>query len=207
MALSPKAFQRMNNLIFASNNKNKAQEIKAILGDPFTIQTMAEAGILLEIPKPHDTLEANAREKSMTIHQLTGMDCFAEDSGLEVDALAGAPGVRSARYAGTDANTAANNRKLLEALAGKTNRRALFRTVISLILRGKEYQFEGSCPGQIALEPAGTAGFGYDPLFIPDGASCTFAEMSMEAKSALSHRKKAVAKMTAFLQVNLTTPL
>lgn len=197
----------MIKLIFASNNKNKALEIKAVLGDGFSIQTMAEAGIHLDIPEPHDTLEANAREKSMTIHQLTGMDCFAEDSGLEVDALDGAPGVRSARYAGPDANTTANNLKLLEAMAGKINRNARFRTVISLILQGKEYQFEGCCTGQIALEPAGTEGFGYDPLFIPDGASCTFAEMSMTAKSALSHRKKAVAKMTSFLQENNTKPL
>jgi XTP/dITP diphosphohydrolase len=197
----------MTKLIFASNNNNKAQEIKAILGDNFSVQTMAEAGIHMDIPEPHLTLEANAREKSTTIHQLTGMDCFAEDSGLEVDALEGAPGVHSARYAGPGSDTAANNLKLLEGMAGKTNRKARFRTVISLILKGEEYQFEGCCTGEIAHEPAGTEGFGYDPLFIPDGATSTFAEMSMAAKSAMSHRKKAVAKMTDFLQAYNTKPL
>jgi XTP/dITP diphosphohydrolase len=189
----------MKKLIFASNNKHKADEIKAILGDDFSILTLSECGIHVDIPEPHPTLEENAREKSITIYKLTGTDCFSEDSGLEVDALQGAPGVHSARYAGTSADTAANNEKLLNELRGIINRKARFRTVISLILNGREYQFEGICNGSIAESPEGDAGFGYDPLFIPDGSSVTFASMSMEQKSAISHRKKAVAAMTDFL--------
>lgn len=189
----------MRTLIFASNNRHKADEIKAILGDAFSILTLSECGIHTDIPEPHQTLEENAREKSTTIYRLTGTDCFSEDSGLEVDALHGAPGVHSARYAGTPADTDANNRKLLTELQGIKNRKARFRTVISLLLNGREYQFEGTCHGTIADSPAGDAGFGYDPLFIPDGATQTFASMSMEQKSAISHRKKAVAAMTDFL--------
>lgn len=189
----------MRKLIFASNNKHKADEIKAILGDEFIILTLSECGIHTDIPEPHPTLEENAREKSTTIYNLTGTDCFSEDSGLEVDVLQGAPGVHSARYAGPSADTEANNRKLLTELQGIKNRKARFRTVISLLLDGREHQFEGICNGSIAESPEGDAGFGYDPLFIPDGSSVTFASMSMEQKSAISHRKKAVAAMTDFL--------
>lgn len=189
----------MRKLIFASNNRHKADEIKAILGDAFSIATLSESGIQIDIPEPHQTLEENAREKSMTIYQLTQTDCFSEDSGLEVDALGGAPGVHSARYAGSSADTAANNQKLLKELEGKKDRKARFRTVISLIMDGKEYQFEGTCEGYIAETASGQSGFGYDPLFIPDGYNITFASMSMEQKSAISHRKKAVAAMTHFL--------
>jgi XTP/dITP diphosphohydrolase len=192
-------FQVMRKLIFASNNRHKADEIKAILGDAFSIATLSESGIKIDIPEPHQTLEENAREKSMTIYQLTQTDCFSEDSGLEVDALGGAPGVHSARYAGSSADTAANNQKLLKELEGKKDRKARFRTVISLIMDGKEYQFEGTCEGYIAETPSGQSGFGYDPLFIPDGFNITFASMSIEQKSAISHRKKAVAAMTHFL--------
>jgi XTP/dITP diphosphohydrolase len=189
----------MKKLIFASNNRHKADEIKAILGNDFSILTLAECGIYTDIPEPHQTLEENAREKSMTIYELTKTDCFSEDSGLEVDALRGAPGVHSARYAGSSADTIANNEKLLNELRGIKNRKARFRTVISLQLDGREYQFEGICEGSIAETPAGNSGFGYDPLFIPEGSSLTFASMSMEQKSAISHRKKAVAAMTDFL--------
>lgn len=189
----------MKKLIFASNNQYKAAEIKAILGDDFSIQTMEEAGICIDIPEPFLTLEENAREKSSTIFRITGLDCFSEDSGLEVEALNGAPGVHSARYAGLPSDSIANNNKLIEALNGIENRRARFRTVISLILNGKEFQFEGVCSGQISENYADDAGFGYDPVFIPEGDSRTFAEMTMIEKSGISHRKKAMDEMTRFL--------
>jgi XTP/dITP diphosphohydrolase len=170
-----------------------------VLGDKFSIKTLAEAGIDIEIPEPHDTLEENAREKSVVIHRLTGGNCFSEDTGLEVTALGGAPGVRSARYAGEDANFDNNISKLLAALDGISERAARFRTVISLFLDGKEYQFEGICPGTIITERKGNNGFGYDPVFIPGGADKSFAEMTMDEKTIYSHRKKATEKFVAFL--------
>jgi len=189
----------MDTLIFATNNENKVREIRHALNDQFHIISLKEAGILVDIPEPHDTLEANAREKSMVIHQLTGKDCFSEDTGLEVDALGGAPGVLSARYAGPEQDAARNMDKLLAELEGKKNRRARFRTVISLIYHGKEYQFEGICPGVILENKQGSQGFGYDPVFIPDGAGKSFAEMSMEEKNKYSHRKKATSLLADFL--------
>jgi XTP/dITP diphosphohydrolase len=186
-------------LIFATNNQHKAEEIRFVLGDKFSIKTLAEAGIDIEIPEPHDTLEENAREKSVVIHRLTGGNCFSEDTGLEVTALGGAPGVRSARYAGEDANFDNNISKLLAALDGISERAAQFRTVISLFLDGKEYQFEGICPGTIITERKGNNGFGYDPVFIPGGADKSFAEMTMDEKTIYSHRKKATEKFVAFL--------
>jgi XTP/dITP diphosphohydrolase len=186
-------------LIFATNNQHKAEEIRFVLGDKFSIKTLAEAGIDIEIPEPHDTLEENAREKSVVIHRLTGGNCFSEDTGLEVTALGGAPGVRSARYAGEDANFDNNISKLLAALDGISERAARFRTVISLFLDGKEYQFEGICPGTIITERKGNNGFGYDPVFIPGGADKSFAEMTMDEKTIYSHRKKATEKFVAFL--------
>lgn len=189
----------MRKIIFASNNKHKAEEIRAVLGSNFEIITLKEAGIEIDIPEPHETLAENAREKSMVIHRLTGMDCFSEDTGLEVDALGGAPGVRSARYAGEHANADENLQKLLAEMKGIANRRARFRTVISLILNGQEYIFEGACEGSITDKASGTAGFGYDPVFIPAQYDKTFAELGIEVKSVISHRKKAIEKMTAFL--------
>lgn len=189
----------MDTLIFATNNENKVREIRHALNNQFHIISLKEAGILVDIPEPHDTLEDNAREKSMVIHQLTGKDCFSEDTGLEVEALGGAPGVLSARYAGPEQNASKNMEKLLSALEGITNRKARFRTVISLIYHGKEYQFEGICPGVILDKKQGEQGFGYDPLFIPDGAGKSFADMSMEEKNKYSHRKKATAKLAEFL--------
>jgi XTP/dITP diphosphohydrolase len=199
MAVLAENIWTVKKLIFASNNKYKAAEIKAILGNDFSIQTMEEAGISIDIPEPFLTLEENAREKSSTIYRLAGLDCFSEDSGLEVEALNGAPGVHSARYAGLPSNSTSNNRKLMLELANNQNRKARFRTVISLILMGKEYQFEGVCSGRISEKYAGDDGFGYDPIFIPEGDSRTFAEMTMTEKSGISHRKKALAKMTSFL--------
>lgn len=189
----------MRKIIFASNNKHKADEIRAVLGSQFDIITLKEAGIEIDIPEPHDTLQENAREKSMVIHRLTGMDCFSEDTGLEVDALNGAPGVRSARYAGEHANADENLQKLLAAMKGIDNRTARFRTVVSLVLNGQEHMFEGECEGTISDQASGTAGFGYDPVFKPAEFDQTFAELGIEVKSAISHRKKAIEKMTVFL--------
>jgi XTP/dITP diphosphohydrolase len=186
-------------IIFASNNPNKVTEIKHILGDTYEVASLKEAGIDIDIPEPHLTLEENATEKSKVIFALTGMDCFSEDTGLEVEALNGAPGVKSARYAAGE-NYTDNNHKLLVALEGIENRSAQFRTVISLMLNGKEYQFEGICKGRILTQETGTNGFGYDPLFIPEGADKTFAEMTIEEKSIYSHRKKATLQFIQFLK-------
>lgn len=187
-------------LIFATNNQHKANEINAILGTAFKVCTLREAGIEIDIPEPHATLEENAREKSSTIYRLTARDCFSEDTGLEVEALGGAPGVKSARYAGEHCNTDDNIEKLLTELANQENRKARFRTVISLIENGTEKQFEGICEGAIDWKKNGEQGFGYDPIFIPSGATNSFATMSMDEKNKYSHRKKAVEKLIAYLQ-------
>jgi XTP/dITP diphosphohydrolase len=191
----------MKTLLFATNNANKVSEVRAILGDRFDIQSLQEAGLHIDIPEPHDKLEDNAREKSRTIHTLTGQHCFAEDTGLEVMALRGEPGVRSARYAGEQATDADNIQKLLKALDLQTDRRARFRTVISLILDDVEYQFDGICNGHIAHEVRGKNGFGYDPIFIPEGESRCFAEMNAHEKNAVSHRKKAIQALVQFLNI------
>lgn len=186
-------------LIFATNNKNKVDEIRSVLDNRYEIISLKEAGILIEIPEPHQTLEENASEKSKTIFTLTGKDCFSEDTGLEVEALNGEPGVRSARYAGDESDFKKNIQKLLSNLGENSNRKACFKTIISLILEGKEYMFEGICDGTIINEERGTGGFGYDPVFIPNGDTRTFAEMSMDEKNKFSHRKKATAKLIEFL--------
>lgn len=187
-------------LIFATNNQHKVEEIRKVIGNLFTILTLKEAGIDMDIPEPYDSLEANASAKSATIYQLTGQNCFSEDSGLLVAALNGEPGVKSARYAGDTRDFQANIDKLMHHMKGQTNRAAAFTTVISLILDGKEYLFEGTCKGNIALSQRGAGGFGYDPVFIPDGSNRTFAEMSLEEKNAISHRRKATDQLIAFLQ-------
>jgi XTP/dITP diphosphohydrolase len=189
----------MDKLIFATNNQHKVNEIRAVLGGIFNIITLKEAGIDIDIPEPHDTLEANATAKSMTIFQLTGKNCFSEDTGLEVETLNGEPGVKSARYAGDNRSSEDNIDKLLHNLANHTNRRAQFRTVISLLLDTREILFEGVCPGRIIMERRGGNGFGYDPVFIPDGSDKTFAQMDMEEKNKFSHRKKAMQKLVDFL--------
>ncbi len=191
----------MDTLIFATNNQHKVDEIRLVLGNRFNIITLKEAGIDIDIPEPHDTLEANASEKSGTIHRLTGKDCFSEDTGLEVEALSGEPGVKSARYAGESRSFDANIDKLLHKLSAHSNKKARFRTVISLVLDGKEFLFEGICTGQIVAGRRGSNGFGYDPVFVPDGSEKTFAEMTMEEKSAYSHRKKAMQQLISFLQM------
>jgi XTP/dITP diphosphohydrolase len=190
----------MRTLIFATNNPHKVDEIRKVLGGIFDVITLKEAGINIDIPEPHSTLEENATEKSKTIFALTGKDCFSEDTGLEVDILNREPGVKSARYAGENRSDADNIQKLLSNLINENNRRAQFRTVISLIREGKEHQFEGICEGKITSKERGEKGFGYDPVFVPDGSEKTFAEMSMEEKNKYSHRKKATEKLINFLQ-------
>jgi XTP/dITP diphosphohydrolase len=189
----------MRTLIFATNNQHKIDEIKKVIGEQFNIITLQEAGINIDIPEPHDTLEANATEKSTTIYSITKLDCFSEDTGLEVEALNGEPGVRSARYAGDGKNFQANIDLLLNNLENRTNRKARFRTVISLLMDGKEFFFEGICEGEIIQQQSGNKGFGYDPVFIPLGSSKTFAEMSMDEKNVFSHRRKATDLLLQFL--------
>lgn len=190
----------MEKLIFATNNQHKIDEVKIVLGDIFDIITLKEAGIDIEIPEPHETLEANAKEKSETIYRLTNKNCFSEDTGLEVACLNGEPGVKSARYAGSDRSLEANIDKLLDRMKNAVTRDARFRTVISLILSGDETQFEGICEGAISKNKTGEHGFGYDSVFVPNGSTKSFAEMTIEEKSAFSHRKKAMAKLINFLQ-------
>ncbi len=190
----------MDTLIFATNNEHKVDEMRSILGDDFNIISLKEAGIDIDIPEPHDTLEANASEKSGTIHRLTSKNCFSEDTGLEVSALNDAPGVKSARYAGEDNDFDKNVEKLLLNMKGVKEREARFRTFISLILDDKEYLFEGICNGRIIETKRGSLGFGYDPVFIPDGSEKTFAEMEMPEKNLFSHRKKAMEKLISFLK-------
>ena len=190
----------MNKLIFATNNQHKVEEVRIVLGNVFDIITLRGAGINIDIAEPHDTLEANASEKSFTIFTLTQQNCFSEDTGLEVYALRGEPGVKSARYAGEERSFEANIDKLLENLKTSVNRTARFRTIISLILNGEEKQFEGICEGIILKERRGINGFGYDSVFTPDGSNKTFAEMHLEEKNSFSHRKKAILKMINFLQ-------
>jgi XTP/dITP diphosphohydrolase len=190
----------MNKIIFASNNKNKADEIRMILGSDYEIITLKEAGIDIEIPEPHHTLKENAIEKATVIHKMTNANCFSEDTGLEVEVLNGAPGVFSARYAGENAGAADNIEKLLRELQGKEDRKACFTTCICLIINGSKHFFEGKCHGTITTCASGSNGFGYDPVFIPDGYEHTFAELDQQTKANISHRKKAVAKMVAFLQ-------
>lgn len=189
----------MTSIIFATNNQNKVEEVRAVLGSRFNIITLKEAGIDIDIPEPHATLEANASEKSKTIFEITNKNCFSEDTGLEVVALNGEPGVKSARYAGESRSFDDNIEKLLSKLASSDNRSARFRTVVSLILDGKEYLFEGICDGTIITERKGNNGFGYDPVFVPDGSDKTFAEMDMAGKNKFSHRKKAMEKLINFL--------
>jgi XTP/dITP diphosphohydrolase len=188
--------------IFATGNKNKAIEIESALPIGFAVKTLAEAGIDVDITEPFDTLEENSRHKAVTIYNLVRQNCFAEDTGLEVESLNNEPGVRSARYAGEPRNDQKNIEKLLDALKDFENRTARFRTVITLVENGTEYQFEGICNGMINGSPKGTEGFGYDPVFIPEGSTHTFAQMQLAEKNKFSHRKKALSKMIDFLNTS-----
>ncbi|WP_298026642.1 RdgB/HAM1 family non-canonical purine NTP pyrophosphatase [uncultured Alistipes sp.] len=186
-------------ILFATNNAHKLAEVRAVLGDDFTLVTPRDCGVTEEVPETQPTLEGNAAQKARYLYERTGCDCFADDTGLEVEALGGAPGVHSARYATDGHDFAANNRLLLRNLEGAANRRARFRTVICLILGGEEHFFEGIVEGRIAERESGTEGFGYDPLFVPDGSDRSFARMSAEEKNALSHRGRAVRRLADYL--------
>ena len=187
-------------LIFATNNSNKVIEVRSLLNDNFKILSITEAGIEIDIPEPFNTLEENAIEKADVIYKLKGINCFAEDTGLEVNALNGEPGVKSARYAGNERSFENNIDKLLYNLNDVTDRSARFRTVICLLVNGKHNIFEGECTGTIISEKRGVNGFGYDPVFVPDGATKTFAEMSLPEKNIYSHRKKATEKLITWLR-------
>lgn len=187
-------------IVFATNNAHKLREVSQTIGEAFTLVTPRECGITEDIPENEATLEGNALAKARYIRSRTGLDCFADDTGLEVEALGGAPGVHSARYATDGHDDAANKRLLLERLAGRENRRARFRTAIALIDDAGEHLFEGVVEGRIAREEHGADGFGYDPLFVPDGCGRTFAEMSADEKNAISHRGRAVRRLAEYLQ-------
>ena len=188
-----------NKMVVATNNAHKLKEIAAILGQEIELLSLKDIQCFADIPETADTLEGNARQKAMYIYENYGMDCFADDTGLEVEALGGAPGVFSARYAGEGHDSEANMRKLLKELAGKENRKAQFRTVICLIRNGKEHLFEGIVKGEIIQEKRGGEGFGYDPIFVPEGYDLTFAELGDDVKNTISHRARAVEKLCQFL--------
>jgi len=187
-------------LIFATNNQHKVEEIISIISSDIIIISLKELGLDIDIREPYDTLEANASEKSRTIHELTKQNCFSEDTGMEVEALNGEPGVKSARYAGEEKNFQANIDKLLLKLKGQDNRKAKFRTVVSLIWNNKEFLFEGVSEGKIINEQRGRYGFGYDPVFVPDESEKTFSEMTLDEKNKYSHRRKAMDKLISFLK-------
>ena len=187
-------------LVFATNNAHKLDEVRQILGDRFTVHSLKEIGCTEDIPETGDTFQDNALQKARYVKEHYGYDCFADDTGLEVKALGGAPGVHSARYAG-DHDSEANMTKLLQELEKKSDRSAQFRTVVALILNGQEVLFEGIVTGKIATERHyGDSGFGYDPIFIPDGYSETFSQMSSQGKNLISHRGRAVRKLAEYLR-------
>ena len=198
----------MKKIVFATNNQHKLDEIRSILGDLFEIVSLRDIGCHEDIPETGTTLEANARQKAEYIFEKYGLSCFADDTGLEVDALGGAPGVYSARYAGGEGHDSeANMQKLLCELGENNNRKARFRTVIALILSGARSEepcevlfFEGIVNGNIAREKHGTEGFGYDPIFVPDGYDKSFAELGMDVKNNISHRERAVKKLAEYLR-------
>ncbi len=187
-------------LVFATNNQHKLKEVQALLGDHFKLLSLTDINFYDEIPEDYDTLEENALQKARHIFSYSGYNCFADDTGLEVEALNGEPGVYSARYAGESKNPKNNIIKLLGNLAGIKNRNAQFRTVIALIVDGKEFLFEGNVRGIIIDSERGCDGFGYDPIFLPNGYQQTFAEMPLELKNKISHRGLAVSKLVGFLK-------
>lgn len=190
-------------LVFATNNPHKLAEARNILGEKTEILSLNDIACHADIPETADTLEGNSSLKARYIYQQYGIDCFADDTGLEIKALNGAPGVYSARYAGEPSNPTANRQKVLQALEKESDRRAHFRTVITLILNGQEYQFEGKTEGTISTEEKGENGFGYDSIFIPSGYQQTFAQLKPEEKNSISHRGKAIEKLWTF--INQTT--
>lgn len=189
----------MIELVLATHNNHKLEEIKSLIPSQFKLLSLDDVGIFDDIPETADTLDGNAYQKADYVFSRTAKNCFADDTGLEVEALDGRPGVYSARYAGEGCSYADNNRKLLEELQGVANRKACFRTCICLILDGKAHYFEGKVNGTIISENRGSEGFGYDPIFIPDGHSLSFAEMAFAIKNSISHRAEAVKKLMEFL--------
>lgn len=187
-------------LVFASNNPHKVREIESVIGENFTLISLNDLNISDDIPETEPTLEGNALTKARYVHRMTGRNVFADDTGLETEALGGLPGVHSARFAGENKDSNANIDKLQGMLEGKDNRKARFRTVIALIFENREYLFEGTVSGKIIQEKRGTKGFGYDPVFIPDGETKTFAEMNLQEKNLMSHRARAFQKLSDFLQ-------
>lgn len=192
----------MKKILFATHNPHKLEEIQAILKDSYQVVGLMEMGIIEDIPETAATLEGNARMKADYLFEKLGGDCFADDTGLEVEALNGAPGVYSARYAGEHCSFSDNVEKILKALQGVENRKAQFRTVIYLIMNKKRYSFEGAVKGKLIETPKGEKGFGYDPIFVPDGFSETFAEMPLDLKNKISHRGLATQKLVDFLKEN-----
>ena len=190
-------------IVFASNNKNKIKEINHLLENSFTLLSLNDIDIDEDISENELTIEGNALVKARYIHKVTGMNVFADDTGLEIEALNGLPGVHSARFAGEDKDSVANIDKVFRMLGNKQNRKARFRTVIALIFNGNEYLFEGIVTGQIIRKKRGKGGFGYDPIFIPDREKRTFAEMELKEKNIISHRAKAFKKLKEFLSRNL----
>ncbi len=190
----------MKKICFATNNKNKIAEVSQMLQGKYELVSLEEIGCTEELPEEQDTMEGNSRQKAQYVWQNYNISCFADDSGLEVEALDGAPGVYSARYAGPQRSDSNNIELVLQNLEGKSNRNARFRTSITLILNGQEHQFEGTVNGSITQGWKGNKGFGYDPIFIPAGHSKTFAEMSSEEKNSISHRGIAVRKLVDFLK-------
>ncbi len=190
-------------LVFASNNKNKIREIRHVLGESFTLLSLSDINMADDIPETEPTLEGNALAKARFIYNTTGLDVFADDTGLEVDALNGLPGVYSARFAGEEKDSNANIEKILAMLGNTENRNARFRTVIALIIDENEYLFEGISEGTIINEKRGSEGFGYDPVFVPEGKKLTFAEMDLNEKNSISHRARAFEKLKEFLYLNL----
>lgn len=190
----------MKKLVFATSNENKVREVNQLLDGDFQIESLKSIGFEGELPETQGTIQGNAIQKAKALHEVLGVDCFAEDTGLEVDALGGAPGVHSARYAGEPRSDARNIELLLKNLQGIANRSARFRTVIALILDGDLHLFEGVAEGTIVEQPRGGQGFGYDPVFLPLGSDKTFAEMDSAEKNTISHRGKAVRKLVEFLK-------
>lgn len=186
-------------LCFATNNAHKLKEINAILGETFVLKTLKEIGCEDELPETTDTIEGNSHQKATYVWEHFQINCFADDSGLEIDALNGAPGVHSAYYSGTR-DHARNIERVLGELQNQSNRAARFKTVITLVINGQAQQFEGIAEGKIIAQPRGEEGFGYDPIFVPTGHDRTFAEMTLEEKGTLSHRAKAFAKLVSYLQ-------
>lgn len=191
--------KELRKLVFASNNKHKLEEARAILGDRFEVVSLADIDCHDDIPETAETLEGNALIKARWVKERYGFDCFADDTGLMVEALEGAPGVYSARYAGEHCSFADNVNKMLREMEGKENRKAYFATVIALILNGETYTFEGKVDGYIATEPSGEGGFGYDPIFVAEETGKSFAVMAPEEKNAISHRGRAMRKLADFL--------